>query len=240
MKDFVKKASSFLFFDSPLQPASINANFIEIHEKLLVENPEWSTTGTRQKLAYQYWSVHVIQHFFVLYGLPALLFLFLKLNQASFRHSFITVIIVGIICYFILYLFHYRPKYCTTYLPILETIKESYDRKQFEQIEKCRQAQLSNFSLTLFFYVLTDINNLKKLICDDYSAILLMKLYGVDPGSIKKNLGLILGLTQKSNLTDRKRTELKNRFTETYEFLESLQFKEGLNRLKIIEAEFFK
>lgn len=31
------------------------------------------------------------------------------------------------------------------------------------------------------------------LLCNDQSASLLMKLYGVDPGSLKKNLELIYG-----------------------------------------------
>ncbi len=239
MKDFVNGVKSFLFFDFPLQQASISANFNEIHEKLLAEHSEWSTTGTKQKLIYLYWSFYVTRHFFVLYGLPALLFLLLKLSVTNLAYSIITVIIVGTICYSIMYLFHYRPGYYTTYLPMLETVKESYDRKQFEKIEKCRQKQLSNFSLALFFYIISDINSFNRLTCDDYSANILMKLYGVDPGSMKKNLELILGTNKKSRLTDRKITEIKNRFSETYDFIELLQFEAGIKRLKKIEAQFF-
>lgn len=240
MKDFVNRVKSFLFFDFPLQPALISANFNHVHAKLIAENPEWSTSGTKQKLIYLYWSVYVLRHFFVLYGLPVLLLLLLQLKGSNLSYLLILVTIAGAISYSILYLFHYRPQYCNTYLPILETVKESFDRKQFEQIEKCRKAQLSNFSLALFFYVLADINNFKKLICDDHSANLLMKLYGVDPGSMKKNLELIFGISQKTNMTERKRTELKNRFTEVYEFMELLEFKEGLNHLRKVEAIFFK
>jgi hypothetical protein len=39
------------------------------------------------------------------------------------------------------------------FLPGLETVKESYERKQIEHPEKCRQAQLSNLALLLVFYV---------------------------------------------------------------------------------------
>jgi hypothetical protein len=240
MKDFVNRVKSFLFFDFPLQPALISANFNHVHTKLIAENPEWSTSGTKQKLIYQYWSVYVIRHFYVLYGLPALLFLLLQLKGDNLVYSLITIIIVGTICYFIFYLFHYRPEYCTTYLPILETVKESYDRKQFEHFEKCRQAQLSNFSLALFFYVLTKTNRINAISCDDYSANLLRRLYGVDSGSMKKNLELILGTVKRKNMSNRKITEIRNRFAETYDFLEALEFSAGIERLKELETSFFK
>lgn len=125
-------------------------------------------------------------------------------------------------------------------MPRLETVKEAYEHKQTEQLEKCRQAQLSNFSLALFFYVLADINGLNPLACDDHSANLLMKLYGVDPGSMKKNLELILGTGKRNNMTDRKMTEIQNRFNETYDFMEALQFSVGIKKLKELEANFFK
>lgn len=240
MKDFVKRVKSFLFFDFPLQQASISANFNEIHEKLLAEHSEWSTSGTKQKLIYQYWSVYVIRHFFVLYGVPALLFILSQLKGSNLSYLLIIITIVGTICYFIMYLFHYRPEYCTTYLPILETVKESYDRKQFKQIEKCRQAQLSNLSLTLFFYIVSEVNGLTSLRCDDRSANLLMRLYGVDQGSMKKNLEMILGRSNKNTLTERKITEIKNRFTETYDFMESFQFAAGIRKLNEIETRLFK
>ncbi len=47
---------------------------------------------------------------------------------------------------------------------------------------------------------------------DQYAGIL-TKLYGVDRGSLKTNLELILGSSGKrNNLTDRKLTEIRNRF----------------------------
>ncbi len=240
MKDFVKKAKSFLFFDFPLQPATINVNFCETHIKLLEQNPEWSTSGTVHKLIYQYWSVHVIRHFFVLYGIPALLFFLLQFNGRNFIYLLIIITVVGAICYSIFYLFHYRPEYCTTYLPILETVKESYDRKQFEQFEKCRQAQLPNFSLALFFYILTKTNSLNAISCNDQSANLLKRLYGVDSGSIKKSLELIMGTSKRKNMSDRKITELKKCFSDTYAFLEELEFKIGIQKLKELEVSFFQ
>jgi hypothetical protein len=84
-------------------------------------------------------------------------------------------------------------------------------------LEKCRQAQLSNFALALVFYVFDKTAGMNSLQCNDQSAELLMKLLGVDPGSIKKNLAIIY--SKKDKLSDRKLTEIQNRFIEAYHFL---------------------
>lgn len=72
-------------------------------------------------------------------------------------------------------------------MPRLETVKEAYERKQIEQLEKCRQAQLSNFALALVFYVFDKTSGMNRLQCNDQSAELLMKLYGIDPRKYKEN-----------------------------------------------------
>jgi hypothetical protein len=89
-------------------------------------------------------------------------------------------------------------------LPRLETIKEAYERKQMEQLGKCRQAQLSNFALALIFYVFDKTSGMNTLQCNDQSAELLMKLFGVDHGSLKKNLGVIYG--KKGKVSSRRQT----------------------------------
>jgi hypothetical protein len=149
------------------------------------------------------------------------------------------IFIAGLITYLVLYVFHYRPNFNSVYLPNLETVKETYEHKQIVQQAKCRQAQLSNFSLSLFFWVLADINGLNLRTCDDHSANLLMKLYGVDPGSLKKNLELILGTSKRKNMKNRQKTEIRNRFAETYDYLEALEFSTGIEKLKELEAKFF-
>ena len=63
-----------------------------------------------------------------------------------------------------------------------------------------------------------------------------MKLYGVDQGSLKKNLELIL--TRKKNLSERKITEIQNRFREAQDFFEEIQFKEGMRILDELEIKF--
>ena len=66
-----------------------------------------------------------------------------------------------------------------------------------------------------------------------------MKLYGVDSGSLKKNLELILIPVKRKNLTERRITELRNRFEETFKFMEELQFAAGIEELKKLEQRFF-
>lgn len=240
MKVFMSKTIAFLTFDTHLQAQQISLQFSQTHHKRQAEIDEWSTKATRQQLVSYYWSKHVIGHFAVLFGLPAgiIFIMFGGLSQSGV--FLVNMFVAAPIVYLGLYLFQYRPEFNSTYLPRLETVKEAYEKRQIEQLEKCRQAQLSNFSLALFFYVLTKTNSLSPVSCDDHSANLLKKLYGVDAGSMKKNLELILGTAKRKDMSDRKITELRNRFTETYNYLEALHFSAGIERLKELEATFFR
>lgn len=100
-------------------------------------------------------------------------------------------------------------------------------------IEKCRQAQLSNFSLVLVFYALDKSAGMNTLQCNDQSAELLMKLFGVDKGRVKKNLNLIIG--KKRSHTPRKLTEIQNGFSEAYKFFDELKFSKGVRILEDLE-----
>jgi hypothetical protein len=64
----------------------------------------------------------------------------------------------------------------------------------------------------------------------------MMRLYGIDKGSIKKNLELIIG--KRKNLPIRKMTEIHNRFTKAYQFFEELQFPKGIHMLQNLEMRF--
>jgi hypothetical protein len=239
MKDFMSRAIAFLTFDAHLQAQQISLQFSQTHHNGQAEIDNWSTNATRQQLIYHYWYTYVLWHFAILFGLSVGIILILRENKQP--DIFIaSLFFAGPLAYLGLYLFQYRPKFNSTYLPLLETIQESYEKRQLEQLEKCRQAQLSNFSLALFFYVLTKTNSLNAISCDDHSANLLRKLYGVDSGSMKKNLELILGTAKRKNMSERKITEIRNRFAETYEYLEALEFSAGIERLKELEASFFR
>jgi hypothetical protein len=125
MKDIMSRTIAFLTFDSLLQPQQISLQFSETHHKRQAEINEWSTNATRQQLVSYYWYTHVISHFSVLFGLPASI-LFLLLGQFSQPGIYlISAFIVCPIVYLALYLFQYRPKFNSIYLPQLETVKEA-------------------------------------------------------------------------------------------------------------------
>lgn len=239
MKDLMSRAIDFLTFDAHLPADQISLQFSATHHKRRAEMDEWSTIATRQQLVSSYWSSHVTGHFAVFFGGSAGISFLVTGGFYQPGLFLANLFIVCPIVYLGFYIFQYRPKFNSIYLPRLETVKEAYEKKQFEQFEKCRQAQLSNFSLALFFYVLTKTNNLNPISCDDHSANLLRKLYGVDSGSMKKNLELILGTAKRKNMSDRKITEIRNRFAETYDYLEALEFSTGIEKLKELEATFF-
>jgi hypothetical protein len=234
MKDLVKMAKSFITFDFPLQTAHISTQFAKTHKELQTEIPGWSTVATRQKLISNYWFTYVAGHFSIIFGFPVLLTFLIRDFQPLGFYLFI-VLIAGLLSYLVLYLFHYRPCFSSTFLPRLETIKEAYERKQIMQLKKCRQAQLSNFALALVFYVFDKTTGMNWLQCNDQSAELLTRLYGVDKGSIKKNLQLIIG--KQRSLSARKITEIQNRFTEAYQFFDELKFPKGAQILKDLEMK---
>lgn len=236
MKSIVKNANSFISFDLPLEKAHIAAQFSSIHKKSQIHSPEWSTTATRQKLIAEYWYTYVLSHFAVLFALPALVIIMVSGGFAQLPQYLAGFMVAGLISFLVLYLAIYRHYFTAFYLPQVETVKEEYERKVVEQLEKCRQAQLSNLALSLVFYVFDKTSGMNASQCNDHFARLQMKLFGVDQGSLKKNLELILG--KKKGLTERKQTEIRHRFEEAYAFFEELQFPQGVLILKELEAKF--
>ncbi|MEP6727289.1 MAG: hypothetical protein ABJC98_15830 [Bacteroidota bacterium] len=234
MKDLVKKAVSFITFSTPLQSGLISIQFASIHNRYEKRFSKWSTTSTRQKLIATFWLSHVLKHFLFLFILSDL-FVFVANRQAI---SFLLpgTLLGSLLVMPVLLLFHYVPSYSYDFLPNLEMVKESFEESQNDKMEKCRQAQLSNFALALVFYVIDKTSAINTLQCTDRSAALLMKLYGVDNGSMKKNLELILG--KKRQLSPRKYTEIQNRFDEACAFFEDLQFTKGIQILRELEAKF--
>ncbi len=233
MKDFVMKARSFVVFDLPLQPSAISCSFNTTHNKYVSDTPTWSTQATKQKLIASYWFQHVITHFAFLLVTSVIVTATIHDGSAISASYCIQLFIAGFVSYWVMYLFHYKPCFDGNYLPMLETIKESYDRKQTEQVEKCRQAQLPNFTLTLLFYVFLKTSKTSSLQCNDHTAKLMTQLFGVDAGSLKKNLSLLLG--KKQHLSMRKTTEIRNRFEEAFMFLEAINFSEGIVVLRGLE-----
>lgn len=233
MKDLMKKVMSFITFEFALDKNCLSQQFAATHISQQKDFPEWSTTATRQKIIFRYWFELVLSHFALLFSLPALLLL--ASNHFDTRYLSI-VFVAGILTYAVMFLFHYWPNFYSDFLPKLETIKETYERKQSQQLEKCKRAQLSNPALVLIYYVFDKVSGMNSLQCNDRYAQLLTKLYGVDQGSLKKNLELILG--KKKNLSERKLTEIRNQFDEAKAFFEEIQFKEGLRVLNDLQQKF--
>jgi hypothetical protein len=234
MSDLVKRVKSFIVFDFPLQPAYITTQFYSTHKKFQSETPGWSTAATRQKLISRYWFTYVAGHFTFLLGIPTLLiFLLYGFKQPGYYLP--GIFLAGFISYAILYLFHYRFYFSSIFLPRLETIKELYEYSIIEKQEKCRQAQFSNLSLTLIFYVFDKKSGMNAIQCNDQFARHLMKLFGVDSGSMKKNLELLYG--KKKLLSIRKTTEIQKSFQEAFSFFECMDFAEGIKELRKLEQK---
>jgi hypothetical protein len=115
--------------------------------------------------------------------------------------------------------------------------KEKVEQQQ-AAIKRCRQAQLSNFALTLIYYVFAKVAGNNSVVSNDHTANLLLKLYGVDRGSLRINLELIAGSSSKrKNLGDRKCTEIRNRFEEARNFFSEMDFPKGVSLLTDLEIK---
>lgn len=231
MKEMILKVVSFMTFEPQMQIAQINAEFTETLQRLQSESQHTSTTATRQRLIAKYWYNHVSRHYAYLLLLPLVCtaVISFQINQPA-KYFLVGVFIAGLLSYLHMHFFLYRPQYLSTYLPRLETVKESYEQKQLEQVEKCRQAQLSNLALTFVIYAFDKTSGMNSLQCNDQTAALLTNLFGVDQGSLKKNLELIYG--RKKDLPPRKLTEITNRLEEAISFFESINFSKGTATLQ--------
>lgn len=237
MQSLVKKVSSFIAFDLPLEKAYISAQFADAHQKYQVHTPQWSTVSTRRKLVVRYWDTYVRKHLTMTFVVPTLVILLFSTNFAQLPQALVGVFLSGLICFvtlFCVYLYFFA----AFFLPHLETVKEEYERKFIKHQEKCRQAQLSNFALTLIYYVYDRTSGINMLQCNDKFAALQMKLFGVDQGSLKKNLKLILG--KKKELDPRKKTEILNRFAEAISYFEEMEFPKGVQILYELREKFPK
>jgi hypothetical protein len=233
MKDLMQKVMSFITFEFALDSNCLSRQFTATHTFLQKGIAYWSTNSTRQKIISKHWFELVLSHFVFLFsaGIILLLFMFPARELAL-----PVVFVAGIITFIALLLFNYWPNYYSDFLPKLETIKETFERKQLEQLEKCKRAQLSNLALVLVYYVFDKLSGINSLRCNDHYAAMLTKLYGVDQGSLKKNLELIFGT--RKHLSERKATEISNRFEEARSFLEAIEFTKGVSILTELEQKF--
>ncbi len=114
MREMIKRISTLITFDLPLQRDYITERFKTVHDFQQIEVPLWSTAATRHKMISEYWFDFVVKHFSMIIGLAILSTLLILHN---YKISITGVLSAGIISYFVLYFFHYKPLYHSTFLP---------------------------------------------------------------------------------------------------------------------------
>lgn len=237
METTIRKVLDFITFETPLKQADIVTQFDTTLLTIPDEQYTPSTSIIKQKLVASYWLNYVTTHYCILFVFSFLLTIFFT-GGVVYPIDYMSVLVVGIICFTTLVLFLYIPSFCFSYLPSLQIIKERYDQTHLGNVEKCRRQQLSNFALCLVFYVFDKVCSMNKLQPNDQYAGILLKLYGVDQGSLKKHLELIfLNSTKRRFLTDRKKTEIRNRFSEAYSFFEEINFPDAVSILRQLESK---
>jgi hypothetical protein len=115
MKDLVRRAKYFITFYFPLQTDYNSLQFASIYNQHKETLQEWSTQTASQKVIANYWLTHVLRHFALMFGAPALFVLLILLN---FELPYLLVVfLIGLISFPILLLFHYWPSYSYDFLP---------------------------------------------------------------------------------------------------------------------------
>lgn len=221
MKEFVRAFSGLMDVNFPAKLSGHSPN-------------KWQTIGA-------YWYRLIPLHLLVILSAGVLLYFVSGGNcNQSFTLVFLTVcMFTGIVLFFTLYL----PNFFFRFLPSLPApVREQPVRIPTEPVflpkEKCRQSQLSNPALCLVFHVLQKSSGMESLPADDASAATLNQLFGVDPGSLKKNLRFFFGpASGRANLSERKQTEIRNRFQEARAFFEALSFPNGIRMLNDLEEK---
>lgn len=235
MKEMTRRVVPLLTFDLPLKYEQIEKLFIRVQHLELQRHTGWSAQATLKKVASQYWYHFVLLHFTSLFGLSCLVCALIAALRGDALIPLTTYPVVGLISFLILLFTHYKPFYHIDFLPRLESIASAYEGRQLSQLEKCKQAQYSNLTLMLIFHVWDKTSEINSILSLDQLSRLLTKVYGVDNGSIKKNLELLFH--KPATLTPRKRKEIEKGFEEAYSFFEKLHYERGTNLLKSLEMK---
>ena len=221
MKEFVCAFSGLMDLSLPAKLSGHSPN-------------KWNTIGA-------YWFRLIPLHLTVILSAGLLLY-FISGSSLSpfFPPAFLTVsIFTAIVLFFSLYLPNFFFRFLPSLpVPVLERTTAVPPESVFLPKEKCRQSQLSNPALCLVFHVLQKSSGMESLSADDASAATLNQLFGVDPGSLKKNLRFFFGpASGRNHLSERKQTEIRNRFQEARDFFEALSFPKGIQMLQELEEK---
>ena len=205
MKDLVRRASSFLTFDLPLEPVHIGEQFTSTHSQYRRLYPDWGLQATRKKVISYYWFRQVLFHFGGVFCLAIILVVPLI---SPGKYLLVSGFFAGLTSFVTLVIFYYWPAYYSSFLPILDNI-EAENRKQIaisEEVKKCKRTQFPIPALTVIFYTFSKIGNIPLPPSNDHSAAFLNNLYGADRDKLKQNLSRLYKLSRSQRGSVQKST----------------------------------
>ncbi len=229
----MKRALVFITFEQLSTKNQIELRYQHLGNAYQPQNNALGIITARHQIIYEYWYNHVLHFCFMI---------FVAIITTHFAISKLclpAVAIAGILSYSILYVFNYRFIFNSILLRNINVVEEQCKQKAGEEMKKCRKAQYSNLALVLIDKVNTQISGMTPLLWDDKSALMLTELYGVDSGSMKKNLELLYIKNKRKYFSERNKTVYKNCFDEAYGYFEKRQCMEGAKKITELETNFF-
>lgn len=108
--------------------------------------------------------------------------------------------LTGLLSFALLTIIHYWPFFYSDFLPKLDTIIAEHEQQieVEEKTTKCKRTQFLAPALIVIYYAISKISHLPLLSCNDHSAELLNKLYGVSKDKLKENLFRLYQLSSLS------------------------------------------
>ena len=106
MKEIVRKLSTLILFELPLQHDYISAQFTSKHNIYLQQYPHWSLASTRKKIIANYWFSQVQFHLIVL-----IIAVIVGLPFADWHWPLQSVFFAGLVSFIILAAVTYWPTF---------------------------------------------------------------------------------------------------------------------------------
>lgn len=228
----LKWLKSFFTFDLPVKYSYIYFRFRKTHEGQRDIYASWPAGATRRQLINGYWS-DALWHYLLVFVLADVTVLFYS-GQLNTTYM-LAGVTSGMAAYVPLYLLVYRPIFTGEFLPKLETAIAAYEGRERAWMEKCKQDQLGNRVLILFFYAFDKTSHANYLTPSDKCADQLYKVFGKSRDGLKKELNLLFKKEKRVKLGSRHIVEVGKSFEEVYAILEAMQFSEGIQQLKQLE-----
>lgn len=236
MKDLLKRLKSFFTLDLLVDYDDLILRFRQTHQQRRGYISNWPTEATYWYLISDYWE-NVLKHYLAMLAVSIIL-----INLFSFSREQFTIInlfilvLTGFMIYFPVYFMIYRPTFNREFVPRLTAVMAEFEGKERLNLEKCKQAQMSNTALSIVFYVLARTSGIQLKKIDTQFGGLLMNLFGSSPDSLQKALKLIS--CKVTSLTPHKQTELEKSLEEARTFFTELEFPQGLEIIGHLERKF--